>query len=162
MASCGLGFVHSSSNSTWGAKSDKSGGAVAEEKVDRNSLLSGVRKQGGQLEKREGISRASEGRLFEGLNETQSHRQEAQGEQRQQGLTGLSAGGGAHLEGPLARAYLAGFVLLELYCSVLHAAVWGERLPFLPLMLTSLYCALGVGWVWVRMLLGFITPSSWY
>lgn len=56
----------------------------------------------------------------------------------------------------LARLYMGGFVLLEAYCSLLHPALLGSRLPFLPLMLTSMYCAVGVGWVWMRMLLGML------
>lgn len=46
------------------------------------------------------------------------------------------------------RLYLAGFVALEFYCVLGHQALLGDRLPFVPLMLTSVYCALGVTWVW--------------
>ena len=67
-----------------------------------------------------------------------------------------------HIERPFASLYLAGFVLLEVYCSFLHAALWGLRLPFLPLMLTSMYCALGIGWVWTHMLIGFWAGNSLY
>lgn len=42
------------------------------------------------------------------------------------------------------RAYLLGFAPLELYTSFGHAVLAGTALPFLPLMLTSVYCALGV------------------
>ena len=47
--------------------------------------------------------------------------------------------------------YLVGYVALEAYCSFAHQAVLGLRLPFVPLMLTSAYCALGITWVWVNM-----------
>lgn len=58
---------------------------------------------------------------------------------------------------PLAyRAYLAGFVLLELYCSLGHTALLGSRLPFVPLMLTSVYCALGFCWTWGWMAAWFV------
>lgn len=58
---------------------------------------------------------------------------------------------------PLAyRAYLAGFVLLELYCSLGHTALLGSRLPFVPLMLTSVYCALGFCWTWGWMVAWFV------
>lgn len=53
-------------------------------------------------------------------------------------------------------AYLAGFLALELFCSAVHPAVWGPRLPFLPLMLTSVYCSIGMLAVWLRMFLKFI------
>ena len=48
--------------------------------------------------------------------------------------------------------YVWGFVAVEGYCSWGHGWLMGQRLPFLPLMLTSLYCAVGIGWVWLRML----------
>jgi alpha-1,3-glucosyltransferase len=58
---------------------------------------------------------------------------------------------------PLAyRVYLAGFVVLELYCSLGHAALLGSRLPFVPLMLTSVYCALGFCWTWGWMAAWFV------
>lgn len=41
-------------------------------------------------------------------------------------------------------AYLAGFVPLEAFCAALHPALVAPRLPFLPLLCTSVYCALGV------------------
>jgi hypothetical protein len=61
------------------------------------------------------------------------------------------------------RLYLAGFVVLELYCTLGHRFLLGERLPFVPLMLTSVYCALGVTWVWGWMTWWFVqrcTSSS--
>lgn len=53
----------------------------------------------------------------------------------------------------ITRAYLAGFVGVELYVSVIHNAVpvLQQRLEFAPLMLTSVYCSLGVLAVWVDM-----------
>ena len=43
---------------------------------------------------------------------------------------------------------LAVLALLELYCAALHPLVL-PGLLFLPLMLTSVLCALGLLWVWV-------------
>jgi hypothetical protein len=55
------------------------------------------------------------------------------------------------------RAYVLGPVPLELYCTFGHrllcGAVFGDggRLPFLPLLLTSVYCAVGVVAAWLKM-----------
>jgi alpha-1,3-glucosyltransferase len=54
-----------------------------------------------------------------------------------------------------ARLYMAGLVPLEAYCALGHTALLGARLPFVPLMLTSVYCAVGVLWAWGRM-------ARWY
>ena len=40
--------------------------------------------------------------------------------------------------------YLFGFLPLEAFCSFLHPALLASRMPFLPLMGTSVYCAIGV------------------
>jgi hypothetical protein len=58
------------------------------------------------------------------------------------------------------RVYLVGFVVLELYCTLGHRVLLGDRLPFVPLMLTSVYCALGVTWVWGWMALWFVQQCS--
>ena len=42
------------------------------------------------------------------------------------------------------RVYLAGFLPLEAFTAALHPALVAPRLPFLPLMCTSVYCAVGV------------------
>jgi alpha-1,3-glucosyltransferase len=55
-----------------------------------------------------------------------------------------------------ARLYMAGLVPLELYCALGHRALLGDRLPFVPLMLTSVYCAAGVLWAWGRMALWYL------
>jgi alpha-1,3-glucosyltransferase len=54
------------------------------------------------------------------------------------------------------RLYCWGLVALELFNSCAHPLLLGERLPFLPLLLTSVYCALGVAWVWGRMCAGYL------
>ena len=60
------------------------------------------------------------------------------------------------------RAYLLGLVPLELYCAVGHrllcSVVFGdsERLPFLPLLLTSVYCAVGVVAAWLKMTVRYV------
>ncbi|XP_053313878.1 probable dolichyl pyrophosphate Glc1Man9GlcNAc2 alpha-1,3-glucosyltransferase [Spea bombifrons] len=68
-------------------------------------------------------------------------------------------------EGPLLTwpetLYLCGLVPLEVFCEMLFPLTpWGLRLPFLPLMLTSVYCALGVSYAWIRLYISvFAAPS---
>jgi hypothetical protein len=56
-------------------------------------------------------------------------------------------------------AYLAGLAAVEAYGGSwggLHAWLWGAgRLPFLPLLVTSLYCALGLLHAFVRLYRAF-------
>lgn len=42
------------------------------------------------------------------------------------------------------RGYLMGFVPLEVFVSFLHPLLLAPRLPFLPLLATSVYCSFGV------------------
>ncbi|GMH33524.1 hypothetical protein BSKO_01358 [Bryopsis sp. KO-2023] len=44
--------------------------------------------------------------------------------------------------------HLWGLILVEVYCSLLHRLLFDEALPFVPLMLTSFYCGVGVLWHW--------------
>lgn len=61
----------------------------------------------------------------------------------------------------LERGYLLGLVVVELYASWLHPALLGRKLPFLPLMLVSTYCALGIAYAWILQLrLVARTPSK--
>lgn len=48
--------------------------------------------------------------------------------------------------------YLVGIIPLEIYNSIIHHHILGlyEKLPFLPLMLTSVYCAIGVTYCWIK------------
>uniref|UniRef100_A0A182XXK7 dolichyl-P-Glc:Glc1Man9GlcNAc2-PP-dolichol alpha-1,3-glucosyltransferase n=1 Tax=Anopheles stephensi TaxID=30069 RepID=A0A182XXK7_ANOST len=57
--------------------------------------------------------------------------------------------------------YLAGFPVLCAYENVVHDAIGlGERLPFLPLLLTSVYCAVGVLYFWVSYQLAFLRTNG--
>lgn len=48
------------------------------------------------------------------------------------------------------KSYLLGLLLVEVWGQFLHPALLGNRLPFLPLMMISIYCAFGVmySWIW--------------
>ncbi|XP_076467926.1 dolichyl pyrophosphate Glc1Man9GlcNAc2 alpha-1,3-glucosyltransferase-like [Babylonia areolata] len=51
----------------------------------------------------------------------------------------------------LESVYLLGIIPLETYNSFVHHYLGlTERLPFLPLLLTSVYCAVGVSYCWLR------------
>jgi len=67
-------------------------------------------------------------------------------------------------EGVLSRAsysrvekvYLMGIVLVELYCSFGHGLVFKDRWPFMPLMLISVYSAMGIVYAWAHMAMSYI------
>lgn len=49
--------------------------------------------------------------------------------------------------------YLSLVVILEFYSSCLHFVIsFDKKLPYLPLMLTSVYCAIGVMYSWIKYL----------
>lgn len=52
--------------------------------------------------------------------------------------------------GWLGKSYLVGLAIVEIWGQFLHPIILGERLPFLPLMMVSIYCALGMvySWIW--------------
>uniref|UniRef100_A0A182XH06 Alpha-1,3-glucosyltransferase n=1 Tax=Anopheles quadriannulatus TaxID=34691 RepID=A0A182XH06_ANOQN len=57
--------------------------------------------------------------------------------------------------------YLAGFPVLCVYENIVHDAIGlRERLPFLPLLLTSVYCAVGVLYFWVSYQVSFLTTNE--
>jgi alpha-1,3-glucosyltransferase len=57
-------------------------------------------------------------------------------------------------------AYLAGLVAVEIYSSFVHGKVFGDAWPFVPLMLISTYCAVGVCLCWLGQLLDWTTPRA--
>ncbi|AES99183.1 dolichyl glycosyltransferase [Medicago truncatula] len=52
--------------------------------------------------------------------------------------------------GLIEKIYLVGLVVVEIWGQVLHPLLLGDKLAFLPLMLISVYCALGImySWIW--------------
>ena len=48
-------------------------------------------------------------------------------------------------------AFLAGLGVLEAFCCIGHPLLLRGKLPFLPLLLTSVYCAGGMAWAWWRL-----------
>ncbi|KAK6582248.1 hypothetical protein PZA11_004656 [Diplocarpon coronariae] len=53
--------------------------------------------------------------------------------------------------------YIVVSIPLIAYCSLLHDAIWGTKLEFLPLMLMSTYSAVGVAGSWIGFLVVFFT-----
>ncbi|KAL3833028.1 hypothetical protein ACJIZ3_007764 [Penstemon smallii] len=48
------------------------------------------------------------------------------------------------------KSYLLGLFAVEIYGQLLHSTIFGDRLPFLPLMVISIYCGIGMmySWIW--------------
>ncbi|KAG8363476.1 hypothetical protein BUALT_Bualt19G0026400 [Buddleja alternifolia] len=46
------------------------------------------------------------------------------------------------------KSYLFGLLVVEIWGQFLHPIVFGDRFPFLPLMMISIYCALGMMYSW--------------
>ncbi|XP_069837767.1 dolichyl pyrophosphate Glc1Man9GlcNAc2 alpha-1,3-glucosyltransferase [Dendropsophus ebraccatus] len=48
--------------------------------------------------------------------------------------------------------YVCGLIPLGFLCEIIYPFTpWQERLPFFPLLVTSVYCALGIAYSWVRL-----------
>ncbi|XP_021756442.1 probable dolichyl pyrophosphate Glc1Man9GlcNAc2 alpha-1,3-glucosyltransferase [Chenopodium quinoa] len=62
---------------------------------------------------------------------------------------GISEKGGFGI-GWIYKSYLIGIVAVEIWGQFLHPYILGNKLPFLPLMLVSVYSALGImySWIW--------------
>lgn len=130
--------------------------------LDLRQRKQGVRSESGEMQ---GKVRGDGGAGLRGDAGSSGRTRCIPGEEEGKGWDGLARRAlrpvGGSMMPPLAVLYLAGFFALEVYCSLVHPALLGARLPFLPLMLTSMYCALGVGWVWARMLLGMLKGCSY-
>lgn len=52
--------------------------------------------------------------------------------------------------GCIEKSYLIGLVIVEMVSQILHPYLLGDKFPFMPLMLISTYCAIGImySWIW--------------
>lgn len=57
---------------------------------------------------------------------------------------------------PAQKLYLLGLLPLELGCVLFGSLRLSLQLPFVPLMLTSLYCSVGLIWVWFQQLMDYV------
>ncbi|KAG6335532.1 hypothetical protein ID866_3562 [Astraeus odoratus] len=61
----------------------------------------------------------------------------------------------------LENAYLAGFVLLQVFVMTISiTADENSAVQFLPLMITSVYCAMGLVWAFIRLSVLYLSRSA--
>eukprot|EP00249_Psilotum_nudum_P017345 c26274_g1_i3 orf=766-1647(+) len=53
-------------------------------------------------------------------------------------------------------AYLFGMIGVEIYGVIIHPVLFKQKLPFLPLMFISVYCALGMLYSWIKEFVGLL------
>lgn len=66
------------------------------------------------------------------------------------GSSNIVTQNGGFIIGWIEKSYLLGLLVVEIWGQFLHPIVLGNRLPFVPLMMISIYCALGMmySWIW--------------
>lgn len=65
-----------------------------------------------------------------------------------------------HIFNNFEKLYLFGFVLLYFYENLIHTLIkFDEKLPYLPLMLTSVYCSFGIILFWLKFYYKFLFLS---
>ncbi|KAL0993744.1 hypothetical protein UPYG_G00113060 [Umbra pygmaea] len=61
----------------------------------------------------------------------------------------------------LEATYLLGLVAVEILCEIVYPLLpWQQRLPFVPLLVTSFYCSLGVSYSFVRLYLSLFRQTD--
>lgn len=77
--------------------------------------------------------------LFLKISPNSVHRKPRLGKNQEDRLIGWIGG-----------CYLLSLLAVEIWGQFLHAYIFGDMLPFFPLMLVSLYCAIGMiySWAW--------------
>jgi alpha-1,3-glucosyltransferase len=58
------------------------------------------------------------------------------------------------------KSYMFGYIPLFIYCQYLHSILFKGTLEFLPLMLTSVYCAVGVVSCWMMFYVAAMSDSK--
>lgn len=57
--------------------------------------------------------------------------------------------------------YVMGLILMQAYTAIGHSLLFGDdRYEFLPLMLTSVYCAVGIMYAWLMLMYDHLTTPS--
>lgn len=59
--------------------------------------------------------------------------------------------------GCIEKSYLMGLVIVEMVSQFLHPYFLGDKFPFMPLMLISTYCAIGIMYSWIWQLRRILT-----
>lgn len=66
------------------------------------------------------------------------------------GSSNAAANEGGFVIRGIEKSYLVGLVVVETWGQLLHPLLFGDKLAFVPLMLISIYCGLGImySWIW--------------